>query len=222
MGHTDNDPAREAQGAEALPLAHGYDCALVAARLLKWKGVLEQFALPEWGELPDFGLYMDQVLALLGRYLDFIPAGEESDRTVTASTVNNYVRLKIMPAPVKKKYNRVHLAYLLMICTLKQNLSIAGVQKLMPLGLSEDEVRARYSAFAARHRQVSERFVREAEAAAAPILCRDGGSEAVDALITSFAVCAGLSRLLTEKLLGLQGKRAETAPDEPLPALPNE
>ena len=92
----------------------------------------------------------------------------------------------------------------------------------MPLGLSEDEVRARYSTFAARHRQVSECFVREAEAAAAPILRRDGGSEAVDALITSFAVCAGLSRLLTEKLLGLQGKRAETAPDEPLPALPNE
>lgn len=213
MAHTDKEPPQAAER-EQMQLPPSYDSALVAAKLVQWRGMLQQFSLPEWDELPDFGLYMDQVLALMGRYLDFIPMSEEGDRSVTASTVNNYVRLKIMPAPVRKKYSRVHLAYLLMICTLKQNLSIAGVQKLIPLGLSEDEVRARYSAFAARHRQVSERFIREAEAAAAPILRREGGSETVDALISSFAVCAGLSRLLTEKLLSLQGRQAGDFPGE--------
>lgn len=189
-----------------------YDCALIAEKLNRWGDALKAFTLPEWNELPDFGLYMDQVVALLSKYLDYLPVEEGSDKAITVSTVNNYVRLKVMPAPVKKKYNRVHLAYLMMICTLKQNLSIANVQRMIPMGLTEQEVRERYNAYALRHKAASLQFIDQVRQSAQPVLNRTAGTSDVDDLISTFAVQAGLSRLMVEKLLHLQGCRTESAP----------
>lgn len=92
------------------------------------KKALEELArrsLPLWEELPDLELYMDQVLSLVGRYL---PAGE--DKGLTASMVNNYVKQKVLPPPVNKRYGRRHLAALLMLCTLKSVMPISAVQQL--------------------------------------------------------------------------------------------
>lgn len=83
--------------------------------------------LPRWSELPDLELYMDQVLALVSRYLD----GNLGDKGLTASMVNNYVKLGIMPAPVRKKYTRVHLAYLIVICLLKPVLPIPSIEQMI-------------------------------------------------------------------------------------------
>ena len=82
--------------------------------------------LPRWEELPDLDLYMDQVLSLIHRYL----GREESPdgKVLTSSMVNNYVKMRLMPAPEKKKYSRVHLAYLIAICVLKTSLPMAAVR----------------------------------------------------------------------------------------------
>ena len=48
-----------------------YDKELVAHKLQRWENYLNNYKLPAWKELPDIGLYMDQVIALLGQYLDF-------------------------------------------------------------------------------------------------------------------------------------------------------
>ena len=104
-----------------------YDKELIAHKLDRWDRFITDYHLPEWDSIPDLGLYMDQVVVLLAQYLNFIPAmpgGKES--FVTSSTINNYVRLKIMPAPVKRKYFRVHIAYLIMILTMKQSISISS------------------------------------------------------------------------------------------------
>ena len=117
-----------------------YDKSLVAHKLLRWDKFITDYHLPEWDTIPDFGLYMDQVIVLLEQYLSFIPtpAGAK-EHIVTSATINNYVRLKIMPAPVKRKYHRVHIAYLVMILTMKQSLSISDVQKVIPpMGSNED------------------------------------------------------------------------------------
>lgn len=45
--------------------------------------------------------------------------------------INNYVKLRIVPAPVKKRYGRVQLAYLLVIGLLKQVLPIPDVKTLL-------------------------------------------------------------------------------------------
>ena len=57
--------------------------------------------LPRWEELPDLELYMDQVLSLMDRYLGDCPGFDR--KGLTASMVNNYVKLGVMPPPVKKK-----------------------------------------------------------------------------------------------------------------------
>lgn len=37
-----------------------YDKALIAGKLRRWEKHLMRFRLPEWDEIPDFGLYMEQ------------------------------------------------------------------------------------------------------------------------------------------------------------------
>lgn len=91
--------------------------------------LLASIKLPRWRELPDLDLYMDQVLALMGRYLGAYPGFDS--KGLTASMVNNYVKLGAMPAPVKKKYTRTHLAHLVVICLLKPTLPIASIRQIM-------------------------------------------------------------------------------------------
>lgn len=39
-----------------------YDKALIAGKLRRWEKHLMRFRLPEWDEIPDFGLYMEQTV----------------------------------------------------------------------------------------------------------------------------------------------------------------
>ena len=102
-------------------------------------------ALPAWRELPDLELYMDQVLSLTERWL----GADGGARGLTASMVNNYVKLGVLPAPVKKRYGRVHLARLLMICLLKPVLPIASIRALLEEGLRGSTEEDFYTAFCA-------------------------------------------------------------------------
>ena len=111
-----------------------YSEELIAGKLRRWEKYILRFRLPEWEEIPNIGLYMDQVVMLLMGYLDYMPPELKEEQVVTAAAINNYVRKGIMPSPEKKKYYREHIAYLVMICTLKQSLSIAMLQKLLPTG----------------------------------------------------------------------------------------
>ncbi len=85
--------------------------------------------LPRWNELPDLDIYMDQVLSLLSRYLRDLPGLEE--KGLTASMVNNYVKQGILPAPVGKRYNRTHLACLIIITILKSVLPIGSIGRII-------------------------------------------------------------------------------------------
>ena len=124
-----------------------YDRERVVQRMRKWETYLNEHALPTWEALPALDLYMDQVVALVNGYLDFLPREVGMDTVVTAAAVNNYVRKKIMPPPVKKRYSRIHLAYLLMICSLKHCVSISYIQQMIPLTLSEQQIHDIYNTF---------------------------------------------------------------------------
>ncbi len=76
---------------------------------------LEACRLPEWETLPDFGVYMDQLLGLVSRAL----AGTGAPVDLTASMVETDVKAGIMEKPAGKKYSRDALAQLLMIMMLK-------------------------------------------------------------------------------------------------------
>lgn len=188
-----------------------YDKALVAGKLRRWEKYLDHYRLPEWEQIPNFGLYMEQVITLLRQYLDYLPPELKEEQFITAAAINNYVRTKIMPEPVKKRYYRVHIAYLLIICTLKQGLSIALIQRILPMGLSEEQVRGIYSRYAERHRQSARFFVEQVRLVAGPILDHEGNHPdysvtETESLIVSSAIIGGLSRLLAEKLMLLDGK----------------
>ncbi len=105
-------------------------------------GSLARRSLPQWEELPDLELYMDQVLSLVGKYL---PSGE--GKGLTASMVNNYVKQKVLPPPVNKRYGRRHLAALLMLCTLKSVMPISAVQQLFQSWGGTDGLPELYAVF---------------------------------------------------------------------------
>ena len=190
-----------------------YDKELIAGKLRRWEKYLNNYQLPEWEAIPDIGLYMEQVIALLKNYLDYLPPELKEEQFITAAAINNYVRKKIMPEPNKKKYYRTHIAYLIIICSLKQSLSIPTLQTMIPVDLSEEELRSFYTAYARRHSLASKYFVKQVKEAAAGILDHDPVSEmatdSTEDLITAAAVVCGFSRLLAEKLLLLDGKTVE-------------
>ena len=170
-----------------------YDKGTVSRRVLKWAENVEQFQPPQWEQLPGLELYMDQVIILLKQYLGPLLRNEE--KAVTASIINNYVRMKLMPPPVKKKYSRVHIAYLLMICILKQSLSISCIRRLLPEEHGEEAVRDLYESFAGQYRTVASAFIQH-------IHGEVGGALPAGAdLVTAAAVFATLSKDLTEFLL---------------------
>ena len=190
-----------------------FDNDLVAAKLRRWEKYLERYRLPAWEEIPDIGLYMEQVVVVLKQYLDYLPPELKEEQFITAASINNYVRNKVMPMPVKKRYYRTHLAYLIMICTLKQGLSLSLIQKLIPNNLPEEELRGVYAAYAERHRMATRYFARQVNLAAAPILGHTEDSELASGrpedMIAASAVVGGFARLLAEKMLLLEGRRAE-------------
>ena len=78
--------------------------------------------LPSWDELPSIDLYKEQVLELLDQALK--PLGL---KPITASMINNYTKLGWIPAPVKKKYSRKHVAHIFVIAILKDVFEISEI-----------------------------------------------------------------------------------------------
>ena len=79
-----------------------------------------------WDQLPDFALYMDQVLSYMDRQV--IRFGD--DDALTAAMVNNYTKSGLVPRAEGKNYNREQLAYLTALCILKRVLSAKDMDLL--------------------------------------------------------------------------------------------
>jgi hypothetical protein len=182
-----------------------YEGKYVASKLERWEKYMENYNLPAWDNIPNLGLYMEQVLVLLQQYLDYLPPELREEQFITAATINNYVRKKIMPVPVKKRYYRKHIAYFIIILTLKHSLSIALIQKLIPDNLTDAELEKFYVSFVNQHELASTYFVRQARILARPffkeeLTVEDATRRTNDLIITS-AMIGGFSQLLSEKLL---------------------
>lgn len=93
----------------------------------KTEEILNTRKIPVWSELPDIDLYMDQIIVLMEKYL----GSTAKDKLITPSMINNYVKLGIIPPPNKKKYGKTHIAYLIIICSLKQVMPIPDIKILI-------------------------------------------------------------------------------------------
>lgn len=100
----------------------------------------------DWDHLPDFALYMDQVLS----YMDRQVIRYDDDDGLTAAMVNNYTKSGLVPRAEGKKYGREHLAYLTAICILKRVMSTRDMDLLIREELQGDRsVADGYAAFCA-------------------------------------------------------------------------
>lgn len=62
------------------------------------------YRLPRWKELPEFDIYMDQLITLVRKYLSVL--FEEEDAVITSSMINNYVKAGLIPKPEKSDIMR--------------------------------------------------------------------------------------------------------------------
>lgn len=90
-----------------------------------------RFRFPRYCQLPQLELYMDQVLCVVNQHLALFAA--KGEKLLTAAMVNNYVKKKLLPPAVGKRYPPGHIAHLLCICTLKPVLSISEIEALLAL-----------------------------------------------------------------------------------------
>ena len=97
----------------------------------------------DWDQLPDFSLYMDQVLS----YMDRQVIRFDGDDGLTAAMVNNYTKSGLAPRAEGKKYGREHLAYFTAICVLKRVMSTRDMDLLIREELQDRPVREGYGAF---------------------------------------------------------------------------
>ncbi len=94
--------------------------------------IVEQpLQLTEWRDLPRIELYMDQLIAILQEEMQGLWVNSDEAK-ISSSMVNNYVKVKLVPAPLKKRYERRHIASLLLVFVLKSVLSMQELASLLP------------------------------------------------------------------------------------------
>ena len=177
----------------------------------KGEHAIKEYSLPSWDELPTIPLYMDQVVLLLNQYLSLFSAVTNDDKLVTSTMINNYVKMKLIPAPVKKKYSRAHMAYLIIVCILKQTLSISVISQMLPPDLSEEEIESTYHAFVANQTKAFSYVTEQINTVALPILeGTETGEERLNDLVLQVAVSANIFKLLTGWIADLQNTVSES------------
>lgn len=100
------------------------------------------FELPEYHEIPNVGLYLEQTL----KYINETFAGFRSVE-LTKSMISNYVKLGYIRRPVKKQYDREQIASLLFIAVSKQVLSMENIGKFFRMQQEVLSAEEAYTAF---------------------------------------------------------------------------
>lgn len=108
--------------------------------------VEQSFYIPKWEEIPNIDLYMDQIVTLLEEYLKTFII-DPKEKIITKTMINNYVKQNIIKMPVNKKYNKNHIASLLVICVLKQVYSITDISNLINLSFKNNTPEEAYNKF---------------------------------------------------------------------------
>ena len=81
-------------------------------------------------DIPNIGLYMDQVTTFMDEQLNACKR-YENDKILTKTMINNYAKNDLLPPPEKKKYSKEHLLTLIFISYFKNILSISDIQTIL-------------------------------------------------------------------------------------------
>ena len=159
-------------------------------------------------EIPDLEIYMDQLTTYLDKRLSFYSREAEAP-FITRSMVNNYSKARLLPPPVSKRYSRIHMMVLSLICQLKRLFTIQDLGRLLAPVSQEKQAEGLYRLFLEAQREV---FARTPEITRELLAPRDGegdGLEEKSALVVQLAVRAQRDLLLAERILDTMETPAE-------------
>jgi len=103
---------------------------------------IKDFRLPRYNELPNVGLYLEQVTKYINGFLT--PLGWPE---ITSSMVSNYVKKGVILPPQKKQYSNDQLGYLIFISFAKSVLTLENIQKLFEIQRSTYSPEEAYNYF---------------------------------------------------------------------------
>ena len=106
------------------------------------KSLIKDFSLPRYNDIPNVGLYLEQVVKYISEYLS--PLGSFS---LTGSMVSNYVKKGLVENPVKKQYDRKQIASLIFIAVAKNVLSMDDILLLFKMQEKTYEPKRAYDYF---------------------------------------------------------------------------
>ena len=86
------------------------------------------FRLPLYHEIPDVGLYLEQVTKYINDCLAPLMQAE-----MTGSMISNYVKKGLVGRPVRKQYSREQIAYLMYIAVVKSVLSMEDIRLMVSI-----------------------------------------------------------------------------------------
>lgn len=115
------------------------------------------FRLPRFGEIPNVGLYLEQVSKYISEYLS--PLGEF---TLTPSMISNYVKKGLITSPVRKQYSRDQIAYLFFVAAVKSVLSLDALADFFAIQKRTHSLQKSYDRFSEEFENVL-RFTFEIE-----------------------------------------------------------
>lgn len=120
-------------------------------------GEIARFTTVPWDQIPDLGLYMDQVITFITRLYEPL-YGETTKGYLSAPMINNYVKNKLIPRPTGKKYSRLQIAMLIMIVALKRVCTMEDIRAMLAVD-DEDGVRPLYELFCRRQMESINRML---------------------------------------------------------------
>lgn len=107
---------------------------------------IQAFHLPRFQEIPDIDLYMDQLIFYMERVFQPLETVSK-EKILTTAMVNNYVKQKLITPPVRKRYSREHIAYLIVISVFKTLFSIHEIRQLLQIQISSFPIGQAYDYF---------------------------------------------------------------------------
>lgn len=106
------------------------------------RSCLQDFSLPRYDQIPDIGLYLEQLTKYISEYTEPLGLG-----ALTGSMVSNYVKQGFIERPYKKQYRRDVIAHLMFIALAKSILSLDDLQTFIRLQQQTYSVGVAYDYF---------------------------------------------------------------------------
>jgi hypothetical protein len=112
---------------------------------------INAFHLPRYHEIPDIGLYLEQVSKYVSEC--FAPLTKDS---MTGSMISNYVKRGVLSNPIKKQYSREQIASLICIAAIKPVLSMEDIKLMFLIQRRSYDSKRAYDYFCSEFENVLE------------------------------------------------------------------